>query len=299
MDGVVVSRHESTLGCWAGAEWAPAPGSPLAGVIHRIWHFDGTLACARERVFPDATLELIVQLDTPHRPGIDTPADRFPPICVTGLRLRAEVVEAPPSRCRVLGVRLAPPAAFRLLGTALCDLTGLTVDLHAVLGGAAAELATRVSDARDGSAAVRAAASWAAQRLTRDGTSDPRIDGDIDDALAAIAHDGGTRSIAALEAWRGHSRARFTAAFRDRVGVTPKRFARIVRFGRALDAIARGGQGLSEIAIAAGYYDQAHFASEFREHAGLTPRAYLHAVRYPGTTSLLDAAEQFFQDTAS
>ncbi len=28
-------------------------------------------------------------------------------------------------------------------------------------------------------------------------------------------------------------------------------------------------------------------------------RVYLRAVRYPGTTSLVDGAEQYFQDTAS
>jgi AraC-like DNA-binding protein len=118
-------------------------------------------------------------------------------------------------------------------------------------------------------------------------------------ALAAIVADGGTRSIAALDAWQGRSRARFAAAFRDRVGVSPKRFARIVRFDRALGAIARGNVALGEIALAAGYYDQAHFTSEFREHAGLTPGAYLRALRYPQATSLIEGGEQFFQDTAS
>jgi hypothetical protein len=70
---------------WIETTWVPDATSPLAGAIDRIWHFDGTLAAKRERVFPDGTLELIVQLDTPHRPGLDGPADRFPP-GVTGLR---------------------------------------------------------------------------------------------------------------------------------------------------------------------------------------------------------------------
>jgi AraC-like DNA-binding protein len=72
-----------------------------------------------------------------------------------------------------------------------------------------------------------------------------------------------------------------------------------VRFDRTLAAIARGRATLGEIALDAGYYDQAHFTTEFRAHAGLTPLAYLRALRYPGTTSLIDGAEQFFQDTGS
>jgi AraC-like DNA-binding protein len=295
MNAIAVTRHESALGVWTQTQWKPAPGSPLAGAVDRVWHFDGTLGAARERVFPDGTLELIVQLDTPHRPGLDAAAGRFPPLCVTGLRTTAEVVAAPPGHCRVLGVRLSPPAAFRLLNAALPDLASLTIDLHAAAGYAAAELGARVHAARDGVAAVRTAAAWTARRIACGPAAEPAVQR----ALGAIVGDGGTRSIAALDAWQGRSRARFGAAFRDRVGVSPKRFARIVRFNRALDAIARGNAALGEIALAAGYYDQAHFTTEFRAHAGLTPATYLRAMRYPGTTSLVDAAaEQFFQDTA-
>lgn len=282
----------SALGIWTSTAWQPVPGSPLAGAVERIWHFDGTLHAARERVFPNATLELIVQLDTPHRPGIDQPADCFPALCVTGLRTTAEVVEAPASRCRVLGVILAPAAAFALLGSALADYTAKTVDMHDPIGAAAEELATRVHDARDGTAAVHAAAAWAEQRLAHGRESDATVAR----AVAAIAADGGTRSIVALDAWRGHSRTRFTAAFRDQVGVSPKRFARIVRFDRALDALRRGPGSLGDVALATGYYDQAHFTSEFREHAGLTPTAYLSGLRYPAERSLVEPAEQYFQD---
>ncbi len=274
---------------WTHAEWRPRAGSPLAGAVERVWYFDGTLGSARERVFPDGTLELIVQLDTPHRPGVDAPAPRFPPLCVTGLRTTAEIVEAPPGRCRVLGLRLAPLGAFALLHDALPELTSLTVDLHDLLGGAAAELGTRVEAARDGTAAVRAAAAWAARRIARG----PVSDATVQRALQAIAADGGTRSLADLDAWQGRSRSRFAAAIRDCVGVSPKRFARILRFDRALNAIARGDAPLGGVALAAGYYDQSHFTNEFREHAGLTPQAYLRAERYPGTTALVEVAEHF------
>jgi AraC-like DNA-binding protein len=290
---VTVDRHESEFGSWTSTVWTPEAGIPLARAILRIWYFDGSLGGARERVFPDGTLEVIVQFDTPHRPGVDAPADRFPPLCVTGLRTTAEVIEGPPGRCRVLGVRLSPSGAFALLRGALIDLTALTVDLHDALGRSAAELETRLHGCRDGAAAVRTAAAWASERIARGSDPDPTVAR----AVAMIVADGGTQSMAMLDAWQGHSRTRFTAAFRDRVGATPKRFARIVRFDRALRAIAAGRQALGEIALATGYYDQAHFTAEFREHAGLTPRAYLAALRYPAVTSILDP-EQYFQDDA-
>jgi AraC-like DNA-binding protein len=65
-------------------------------------------------------------------------------------------------------------------------------------------------------------------------------------------------------------------AFRDTVGMSPKAFARLARFHRAVRAARedlRGGWG--RIAVDAGYYDQAHLIAEFRDLAGVTPRALL------------------------
>lgn len=58
--------------------------------------------------------------------------------------------------------------------------------------------------------------------------------------------------------------------------MSPKAFARIVRFRHAL-RVAReeGAANWAGIAAATGYYDQAHLIEEFRAIAGVTPRALL------------------------
>jgi AraC-like DNA-binding protein len=265
----------------------------LAAAIVRIWYFDGVLDAARERVFPDGTLELVVQLDTPHRPADAPAALPFPPLCMTGLRTTAEVVQAPFGRCRVLGIRLTPSGAFRILGQPLHDITSLTADVRDVLP-KAAELGARVYEAHSAARAVAAAATWTAKELA----ARTEVDAVVERAVRSIASDGGARSIAEIDVWRGRSRARFGAAFRDAVGVSPKRFARIMRFDRSLRLLTAGGGSLGDVALDAGYYDQAHFSSEFRTHAGLTPRAYLHALRFPGSLNLTDSPDQNFQDAA-
>lgn len=64
--------------------------------------------------------------------------------------------------------------------------------------------------------------------------------------------------------------------FREAVGVSPKQFARLVRFERAVSA-AHGDIRASwaDIAAATGYYDQAHLIGEFHAISGVTPRALL------------------------
>ena len=68
----------------------------------------------------------------------------------------------------------------------------------------------------------------------------------------------------------GWSRRHLTEQFTRAVGVSPKTYARIVRFDRARSLIAAGGS-LGDVALDAGYYDQAHLNRDFREFAGAAP----------------------------
>jgi AraC-like DNA-binding protein len=73
----------------------------------------------------------------------------------------------------------------------------------------------------------------------------------------------------------GVSERHLRRVFRDTVGVSPKAFAKLTRFHRALRAARDGHASWATIAASAGYYDQAHLIAEFRAIAGVTPRALL------------------------
>jgi AraC-like DNA-binding protein len=57
-------------------------------------------------------------------------------------------------------------------------------------------------------------------------------------------------------------------------GYGPRRLARVMRFGRALEEIRRGAP-LAQVAAACGYADQAHLSREVRTLAGTTPMGLL------------------------
>ena len=70
----------------------------------------------------------------------------------------------------------------------------------------------------------------------------------------------------------GCSRKHLIAQFRDRIGLPPKRVARLIRFGRAVDRLTRQPhRGLAEIALDCGYADQAHLNRDFRQFTGGPP----------------------------
>ena len=285
---VAESVLEPPLGHLVHHGWRPRAGDPLAGLVEEIAHCDGTVLHAEERVFPSGRLDLVVHLDEPYAARRSRGAAPFPATCITGVLAGPMLMVPPRGRARVVAVRLHPAGARALLARPLDELGGRTLDLRDLLPRpGVGELVERCRDARSGAGRIAAARGWLGARLAG------RADDDDDPIAAAIAwleRHHGAPPIDGLRARTGRSWARLAAAFRDRVGVTPKRYARILRFRRALTlAHADPSATLSALALAAGYYDQAHMSVEFRALAGLTPGAFRSSARYPGATSVAEA----------
>jgi len=72
----------------------------------------------------------------------------------------------------------------------------------------------------------------------------------------------------------GLSPRQFQRRFETQVGMTPKLFARTIRFDRALAARRDDrSRAWTEIVHDLGYFDQAHFIRECRTFAGLPPNS--------------------------
>src|SRR6185436_1635874 len=196
------------------------------------------------------------------------------------------IVTMPPDRHHVLGIRLRPAGAYALLAAPLRVVTGLVVELEDVVSSAARELVERCRDAASVAARFELAAGWLAARFASARTVDPAI---AWVAAEIEAHEGGI-AIADLREETGLSKTRLATAFRDQIGVTPKVYARLVRFRRALAMVESGATSLADVACATGYYDQPHFNAEFRELTGLTPRELLMA-RYPSGVPIIRPAD--------
>jgi len=105
-----------------------------------------------------------------------------------------------------------------------------------------------------------------------------------------IAASSGTVAIGDLSVAAGVSSTHLAQRFKELVGVTPKRLARTVRFTATVFAIdPTEPVDWSDLAGAAGYFDQAHFGHDFRAFTGLTPTRYVEVRRrflreHPGHT---------------
>lgn len=108
----------------------------------------------------------------------------------------------------------------------------------------------------------------------------------VQHALYLISASCGTWDMNSVAKEICYSERHLTRLFSESVGYSPKMFARIARFQRALYQMVQcgGTDAVSSYLDALNYADQAHFQREFKEFTGMTPRhfsAYLRACGHP------------------
>ncbi len=67
--------------------------------------------------------------------------------------------------------------------------------------------------------------------------------------------------------------------FTEKVGVTPKRFARIKRFNYISYCMITEGDKWADLVYQGGYYDQSHFIKDICEFSGKNPSAFVNYKR--------------------
>jgi AraC-like DNA-binding protein len=98
----------------------------------------------------------------------------------------------------------------------------------------------------------------------------------VEHAVALLSVPFVERSVVSVAHEVGLSPRRLLHLFHQDVGLSPKMFARIMRFGATLRLVRRGGaMRWTDVAATCNYFDQAHLVKEFHAFAGMTPNAYL------------------------
>jgi AraC-like DNA-binding protein len=166
----------------------------------------------------------------------------------------------------LVGARLQPGAAA-LLGIAVERLPRGWTPLETMRP--AREVARLVRDVMRGSGTLQRIAAldaYFAERLLNRAL-DPRLGKALREAFARQ----GDVTIAELARRSGAHTRTLARLFEHAVGLSPKKFVRIVRVQAAVRATENGGSW-ARVAHDFGYCDQAHLIREVREVLGTTPR---------------------------
>lgn len=181
---------------------------------------------------------------------------------------------------RTIAIRFRPGAAGLFLGIPLHGLTDVRADVPDLWGRAVAD---RLDDALwthdlTDRQRLRLLERELLRRLALAEMRAPTLG---QRAVAAIETAHGALRVDELADGLGVSRQHLALQFRQQVGLTPKLFARICRFRRALDVLRHGGTAggmagaaahdMAALAAQCGYFDQSHLIRDFHDFAGGAP----------------------------
>jgi methylphosphotriester-DNA--protein-cysteine methyltransferase len=251
------------------------PSPPLSRFVASIWYAENEPDHRLERFLPTVGVDLVVnvrdaELTRFETNALDRPRRYVGPV-VSGAHSRPYVIPTT-QQAALLGVKFKLGMARQVLGLPVDVVGNDHVALSEIWGSAAFALQESVMTANSAHERCRRVEAALVTRL-RDGRGAHPA---IPDAVRALSDTTTPSPVSVAADAAGLSLRRFIEVFRRDVGLAPKQFARVARFYRALQALNTGlHDGLSTLAVEAGYYDQAHFSREFKALAEMSPTAYL------------------------
>jgi len=249
------------------------PGAPLAPFVENLWFYqDLEVDHTREKLLPDASMELIIDLGEGAKKlydGDGTGYTGYNRCWVNGMQRQYLVIGAERG-ASMMGAHFRTGGAAPFFGFPLSELAGQVVELdliwkREILGLREQLLETESVDGKF-DLLENYLMTKAQSRLEPDKT--------IAMALNTL-RSWPVMPVRELASRLGLSHKQIIARFDCRVGLTPKQTSRIFRFSRSLAAACDAASpDWSGLAADCGYYDQAHMIHEFQQFAGMTPAEY-------------------------
>jgi AraC-like DNA-binding protein len=239
------------------------PSPDLAPRVHCIWELEGSGDLLSEPIFPDGRVEIVVHLAD--RPCLEGSPDRQPDVMIVGQMTRALRL-APVRRLHAVGIRFTPAGARAWLASPLHELTNRVQ----AVGDVSMSLERHLREAIRHATSPEERVARVEALLRSSGRRRDPVRA-VDHAIAATLARAGRVTIDALAHSCGVSPRQLERQYLEAVGLTPKVFARTVRFQQALQHL-RGGVPAAATAAECGFADQSHLAREFHRFAGTAAR---------------------------
>lgn len=252
------------------------PGPPLRQFVDFYWYYDGYVPQHElERVLPDGTFELIINLDPTPRRLFDRNDHRkyrsYRRAWLSGTHAQFIVIDTLVNSS-MIGVHFRPGGVAPFLEMPASVLSNSVIELDSIWSADVSDLRDALLEQPSPGKKFRVLENFLRRKFRPPAEANGAIRHAVEKFLAA-PHAATMRQVSSE---LGISQKHFIAQFSREVGLTPKRFCRIRRFHEVLKRIeTERAIEWADVAYAGGYYDQAHFIHDFEAFSGLNPTAYL------------------------
>jgi AraC-like DNA-binding protein len=168
---------------------------------------------------------------------------------------------------KAVRVGFHPGGLYRLLGISMNEMIDGSYDAHDVFGNEMTEVNSKLQEALSFDEINKVIEAFLLQKINKLKRALP-----FDQAMLEMLRFNGNIPIEQLASIACLSLRQFERVSKERIGIPPKLFARLVRFSKAY-RLRENLPHVSWTSIAhdCGYFDQMHFIRDFKEFAGVAP----------------------------
>lgn len=256
------------------------PSKQLKEYINCYWVIqsdgEGALEGQWDRTMPDGSLEIIFHLeDRMLRKQIGEQPETESNVILIG-QVTKPYLFTSTGDVSMLGVRFFPYSAHNFFDLKVKDFNDTWLDLE-LLDKSFNTLKTKLKEFSDLPRRIKLIEYFFIKKLQTSSTGElDAKDRYLKFACQKILRAQANVEISTISSEIGISNRYLEKIFSDKLGISPKFFARVIRFQNSLQyMVGKRRKLLTEVALKAGYYDQSHFIREFREFSGVTPQTYL------------------------
>ncbi len=249
------------------------PTCTLQSYICRYWTLKTFTALPAEKVIPDGTIKLFIFLNDNLPEYRDNEGNLMGwDDGMSGHSLGGSISITVPSGVSVVGCSIKPSFFYETFKVPVHELNNTIVDLFAVFGREGVELKEKLQEAANSSAIVKVLNGFFTQQLTWINSKQSFVEY----AQNELIRRKGFIQIDKLCEITGSSYKSIERRFIKSVGMTPKMYARVLRFNHAYHLQKYHNElDWSDISLIAGYYDQNHLIKEFKYFSGIAPNNFI------------------------
>jgi len=243
------------------------PSPFLTDFIHSYWTMESDQPeILAEIVYPTGEPQILFHLAEPFCETDGRGRQSTQPVCLISGQLLEYNHVTTTGLTGMLGINFHPYGLRSLLNVPMQELNGAVTDLADFLPGLR-ELGERLPEIANWPDRIALAEKYLLNSIRNPETDALRP---VRQAIRLFNQGGPTNSVSLINREIGVSDRQQERFFRDIIGLTPARFAKIVRLEKAMQLL-KTDLSLTKIALTAGYFDQAHFNHDFLHFVGLTP----------------------------
>lgn len=246
------------------------PDPDLERIVECYWAVeDPNPVPRRVKIIPDGFTEIIVHFAHPYRIGVEGTWQLQSKNLLAGQISRHFFLEnTGPSD--IIGIKLKPTALTRLFNLSMIDFTDKVVDANSALGDDFREMDAQLRAIPHREGRIILLNAYFRKALGRNEAEESPADR----AVKQLMDHHGMIPLAEVKNTAGVGERQLENLFRKHVGLSPKLFARILRFSYIFQRVEEDDRRWTALAYETSFYDQSHFIRNFRNFTGESPGKY-------------------------